>query len=65
MTDYGRDLEFGVSIVPLADPPDWAARLAKAADRTGLDLVGNPGPPIPTALSGYLDANLDARAGNG
>ena len=21
MTDYGRDLEFGVSVVPLADPP--------------------------------------------
>ena len=40
MTDYGRDLEFGVSVVPLADPPDWAARIAKAADRSGLDLVG-------------------------
>lgn len=25
---------------PLADPPDWAARVAKAADRVGLDLVG-------------------------
>ena len=40
MTDYGRDLEFGVSVEPLADPPDWAARVAKAADRAGLDLVG-------------------------
>ena len=40
MTDYGRDLEFGVSVVPLADPPQWAARLAKVADRAGLDLVG-------------------------
>jgi alkanesulfonate monooxygenase SsuD/methylene tetrahydromethanopterin reductase-like flavin-dependent oxidoreductase (luciferase family) len=40
MTDYGRDLEFGVSVVPLADPPDWAARIAKAADRAGVDLVG-------------------------
>ena len=40
MTDYGRDLEFGVSVEPLAGPPDWAARVAKAADRAGLDLVG-------------------------
>ena len=40
MTDYGRGLEFGVSVAPLADPPDWAARVAKAADRAGLDLVG-------------------------
>ena len=40
MTDYGRELEFGVSIEPLADPPDWAARIAKVADRLGLDLVG-------------------------
>ncbi|HEX6708934.1 MAG TPA: LLM class flavin-dependent oxidoreductase [Rubrobacter sp.] len=40
MTDYGRDPEFGVSVAPLADPPDWAARLAKAADGAGLDLVG-------------------------
>lgn len=38
--DYGRELEFGASVEPLADPPDWAARIAKAADRTGLDLVG-------------------------
>jgi alkanesulfonate monooxygenase SsuD/methylene tetrahydromethanopterin reductase-like flavin-dependent oxidoreductase (luciferase family) len=40
MTDYGRAPEFGLSIVPLADPPDQAARLARAADRAGLDLVG-------------------------
>jgi alkanesulfonate monooxygenase SsuD/methylene tetrahydromethanopterin reductase-like flavin-dependent oxidoreductase (luciferase family) len=40
MTDYGRDLEFGVSVEPLADPPEWAARVARAADRAGLDLVG-------------------------
>ena len=40
MSDYGRNLEFGVSVEPLADPPDWAARIARAADRTGLDLVG-------------------------
>ena len=40
MTDYGREPEFGISVAPLADPPDLAARVAKAADRAGLDLVG-------------------------
>ncbi len=40
MADYGRELEFGISFEPLADPPDFAARIAKAADRSGLDLVG-------------------------
>lgn len=40
MGDYGRELEFGASVEPLADPPDWAARVAVAADRAGLDLVG-------------------------
>ena len=29
-----------MSVEPLADPPDLAARVAKAADRAGLDLVG-------------------------
>ena len=40
MSDYGRELEFGASVEPLADPPDWAARVARAADTAGLDLVG-------------------------
>lgn len=40
MNDYGRKLEFGASVEPLADPSDWAARVAKAADKAGLDLVG-------------------------
>lgn len=40
MPDYGRELEFGASVEPLADPPDWAARMAKAADEGGLDLLG-------------------------
>lgn len=39
-SSYGRRLEFGASVEPLADPPDWAARIARAADRAGLDLVG-------------------------
>jgi alkanesulfonate monooxygenase SsuD/methylene tetrahydromethanopterin reductase-like flavin-dependent oxidoreductase (luciferase family) len=40
MRDYDRKLEFGASVEPLASPPDWAARVAKAADRARLDLVG-------------------------
>ncbi len=40
MNDYGRELEFGASVEPLADPPDWVARVAKAADKAGLDLLG-------------------------
>jgi alkanesulfonate monooxygenase SsuD/methylene tetrahydromethanopterin reductase-like flavin-dependent oxidoreductase (luciferase family) len=40
MADYGRELEFGASVEPLADPPDWAARVAMAADRAGLDVLG-------------------------
>jgi alkanesulfonate monooxygenase SsuD/methylene tetrahydromethanopterin reductase-like flavin-dependent oxidoreductase (luciferase family) len=40
MADYGRDLEFGASVTPLADPPDFAQRISVAADRAGLDLVG-------------------------
>ena len=40
MPDYGRTVEFGVSVEPLADPPEWAARVARTADRAGLDLVG-------------------------
>jgi alkanesulfonate monooxygenase SsuD/methylene tetrahydromethanopterin reductase-like flavin-dependent oxidoreductase (luciferase family) len=40
VADYGRDLEFGASVEPLADPPDWAVRVVVAADRMGLDLVG-------------------------
>jgi alkanesulfonate monooxygenase SsuD/methylene tetrahydromethanopterin reductase-like flavin-dependent oxidoreductase (luciferase family) len=40
MADYGRELEFGASVEPLADPPDWARRAAVAADRAGLELFG-------------------------
>jgi alkanesulfonate monooxygenase SsuD/methylene tetrahydromethanopterin reductase-like flavin-dependent oxidoreductase (luciferase family) len=40
MSDYGREIEFGTSVEPLADPPDWAARIVRAADQAGLDLVG-------------------------
>src|SRR5215212_11095063 len=40
MPDYGRDLEFGVSVEPLADPPAGASRVARTADRARLDLVG-------------------------
>jgi alkanesulfonate monooxygenase SsuD/methylene tetrahydromethanopterin reductase-like flavin-dependent oxidoreductase (luciferase family) len=40
VSDYGRELEFGASVEPLANPPDWAARIVRVADRAGLDLVG-------------------------
>jgi alkanesulfonate monooxygenase SsuD/methylene tetrahydromethanopterin reductase-like flavin-dependent oxidoreductase (luciferase family) len=40
VADYGRDLEFGASVAPLADPRDRAARVVVAADRSGLDLFG-------------------------
>jgi alkanesulfonate monooxygenase SsuD/methylene tetrahydromethanopterin reductase-like flavin-dependent oxidoreductase (luciferase family) len=40
VADYGRNLEFGASVEPLADPPDLVARVAVAADRAGLDLLG-------------------------
>lgn len=33
-------LEFGVSVVPLAHPPDHALRVTRAAEEAGLDLVG-------------------------
>src|SRR5215217_6428599 len=40
MADYGRELEFGASVAPLADPPDFVSQVAVAADRSGLALVG-------------------------
>ena len=40
MVDYGRELEFGASVAPLAEPADFAARVAVAADEAGLDLIG-------------------------
>ena len=40
MPDYGRKLEFGVSVAPLADPPDFVREVAVAADRAALDLLG-------------------------
>ncbi len=38
--DYGRPLEFGISIVPNAAELDLARALAQRADEAGLDLVG-------------------------
>lgn len=40
MGDYGRELEFGISVEPTAESPGWTESLAKTADRMGLDLVG-------------------------
>ena len=40
MPDYGRPLEFGIFPEPLADPPERVERLVRAAERSGLDLIG-------------------------
>ncbi len=40
MGDYGRELQFGISVEPTAESPGWAESLAKTADRMGLELVG-------------------------
>ena len=40
MPDYGKPLEFGVFPEPLADPPERVERLVRAAERSGLDLIG-------------------------
>lgn len=40
MKDYGRYLEFGVSVEPLYDPLVFARRAAVTADRAGLDMFG-------------------------
>jgi alkanesulfonate monooxygenase SsuD/methylene tetrahydromethanopterin reductase-like flavin-dependent oxidoreductase (luciferase family) len=38
--DYGKPLEFGFFPEPLADPPERVERLVRAAERSGLDLIG-------------------------
>ena len=38
MTDRGRELQFGVSVVPFADPPEFALKVTQAAEEAGLDL---------------------------
>jgi alkanesulfonate monooxygenase SsuD/methylene tetrahydromethanopterin reductase-like flavin-dependent oxidoreductase (luciferase family) len=38
--DYGRMLEFGISVVPAAEEAEHISRIVRAADRAGLDLVG-------------------------
>jgi alkanesulfonate monooxygenase SsuD/methylene tetrahydromethanopterin reductase-like flavin-dependent oxidoreductase (luciferase family) len=40
MGDYGRELEFGASVEPLAEPAGWTASIARTADQAGLDLIG-------------------------
>src|SRR3712207_1587050 len=40
MASRDRDLKFGVSVVPLAEPPEFALRATRAAEEAGLDLVG-------------------------
>lgn len=48
-----RELQFGVSVVPFADPPELALRVTRAAEETGLDLVGIQDHPY---QSRFLDA---------
>ena len=38
--DYGRPVEFGLSVVPSAAELDTIRAAVTTADRTGLDLVG-------------------------
>lgn len=40
MASRDRELEFGVSVVPLAGPPGFALGAARAAEEAALDLVG-------------------------
>lgn len=40
MPDYGRGLEFGVSIVPTAEDFAQAREIARHANAAGLDLIG-------------------------
>lgn len=40
MPDYHRDLQFGVSVVPVAADARKLVELAKLADRAGLDVIG-------------------------
>jgi hypothetical protein len=40
VTDRGGELRFGVSVVPFAEPPEFALGVTRAAEEAGLDLVG-------------------------
>ncbi len=52
MGDYGRELEFGISVDPTAAAAATTRRLVRQADRAGLDLVGIQDHP-------YVDRFLD------
>jgi hypothetical protein len=45
LRDYGRAVEFGFFLVPTANEYPTIADLARAADDTGLDLIGIQGHP--------------------
>src|SRR5919197_4510682 len=40
MSDYGRSVQFGVSVTPDANDLEQMTALVDAAEQTGLDLVG-------------------------
>jgi hypothetical protein len=50
MPDYGRELEFGAFIPPVAEQADDVLELARLADVVGLDLGHLPGSPVPAEL---------------
>ena len=61
--DYGHPLEFGTFITPANNPPEAAVELAQLSEAARLRPGHLPGPPVPAAVSGHLDADdLGGRA---
>lgn len=53
MTVQSRDMQFGISIVPMASSPRSALGVARAAEESGLDLIGIQDHPYQNS---FLDA---------
>ncbi|WP_370327508.1 LLM class flavin-dependent oxidoreductase [Euzebya sp.] len=51
MPDLGHDLQFGVFLTPVTDPPDGPVELARVADHAGLDLVAFQDHPYQPAFA--------------
>ena len=60
MASQARKPQFGVSVVPLAESPEFALRDTRAAEEVRLDLVGIQDPPLPVAVPGRMDPYGDA-----
>jgi hypothetical protein len=65
MPDYGRELEFGAFIPPVAEQADDVLELARLADVVGLDLGHLPGSPVPAELPRHVDAAGGGRGADG